>query len=55
MSAASVFARVRNKGELDVPEAIGDATDGRDCAGTQVWEASELQDCDLEVMGTIKC
>lgn len=55
MSAASVFARVRNNGELEVPEAIGEAADGRDCAGTDTWEASELLECDLEVIGTIRC
>lgn len=38
--AASVFALVRKRGEVEVPEAMGDAV-GKDWAG---FEESELRD-----------
>lgn len=38
---ASVFARVRNNGELEVPEARGDVGEGKEWAGVDDWDASE--------------
>ena len=54
VSDARVLARALNSGELDVPDAIGDVGEGRECAGVEDWEASDPYDCDLDVMGTIK-
>jgi hypothetical protein len=55
--AASVFARPRKSGELEVPDAIGDEGDGNDCAGVNVCglcDGSECIDGDLDEMGTVK-
>jgi hypothetical protein len=41
VSEAKVFARLRNNGEVEVPEAIGETGVGRECAGVDDCEASE--------------
>ena len=57
VKAAKVFARPRKSGEVDVPDAIGDVGDGRDCAGLSAGrlEVSECADSGLpEADGTVK-
>lgn len=46
VNAAKVLARLRKSGEVDVPDAIGDVGDGRDCAGLSAgrFEVSECAD-----------
>ena len=51
---ARVFARVRNRGELEVPAEMGEV-EGSDCAGVEDWDASDPSDCDLDVIGTVRC
>jgi hypothetical protein len=57
VSEASVFARPLKRCEFDELGPMGDGGRGDGSAGDVGWvpeEVSELYDCDLEVMGTIK-
>lgn len=49
--AANVLALVRNRGEIDVPDAIWGDVGG----GFEDWDTSELRDWEREVMGTVRC
>jgi hypothetical protein len=52
--AARVFARVRKRGEADVPDAIGDV-EGNDWAGVmELCDTSELRDWERDVIGTVR-
>lgn len=58
VKAAKVFARLRKSGEVDVPDAIGDVGDGRDCAGLNVGRLDEFSECEdgglPDTEGTVK-
>ena len=54
---ARVLARVRNKGVFGEFEASGEDGEGSEnvgCDGEGFEEASELKDCDRELMGTVR-
>jgi hypothetical protein len=55
--AANVLARPRKNGEDDVEAAIGELGEGSEkagCDGERFIDLSELDDCDLEVIGTVR-
>lgn len=52
-SAASVFARPRKMGELDVPDAIGEV-EGKDWAPWAFWDISDVNEGDLDEIGTVR-
>ena len=57
MRVASVFARPRNNADPDeeAGSARGPAPGGKDvCSGETFDDVSELKDCDLEDMGTVR-
>ena len=57
MRAAKVFARPLNRVETDEEAARGDAAAGKETAGREgerLDEESELYDCDLDEIGTVK-
>jgi hypothetical protein len=57
VKAAKVFARLRNSGEVDVPDAMGDVGDGNDWAGLSAGRlaVSECADSGLpDADGTVR-